>query len=174
MFEVRAAGALLAAVSAARMGIALGSELRRRVLLLQDFYKGILMVHQEMDYMKTPLEEALQRAGTVLGDPLSSFFRETGVRLEKLPGTPFFSVWEEMEDWYLSECELKEEDRALIMQWGMQLGNLEPGGNGGVLKVYRDRLEKAIAEAEEEHRSKARLYERLGVLGGIFLVILFL
>ena len=74
----------------ALMGFALGNDLKRRAALLRELYKGVVMMHQEVDYLKVPLEEAMQHAGTILTEPLSSFFQETGSRLERLPGTPFF------------------------------------------------------------------------------------
>ena len=152
MFEIRAAGALLAAVFSALMGFALGNDLKRRAALLRELYKGVVMMHQEVDYLKVPLEEAMQHAGTILTEPLSSFFQETGSRLERLPGTPFFSVWEESAGLWLKDSGLMQE-------------------RGGFLTVYERRLEELIQKAEKEYQNKAQLYGRLGVLGGIFLVI---
>lgn len=173
MTEIKLAGAVLAVVSAALLGFALGNDLKRRIGFLQELQKGLLMLHQEMEYRKTPLEEALQYAGNSLTEPLSSFFRETGIRLEKLPGAPFFSVWEEMADWYLSEAGQKKEDMELIRQLGRQLNGLEAEGNSSLLTIYEQRLQGMIASAKEEYAGKAQLYQRLGILGGIFLVLLF-
>lgn len=174
MIEVKLAGAVLAAVSAALLGFTLGNDLRRRTEFLQEFHKGLLILHQEMEYRKTPLEEALQYAGNSLKEPLSSFLRETGIRLEKLPGAPFFSVWEEMADWYLSESLQKKEDFEFIRQLGRQLDGLEAEGNSRMLNIYEQRLQGMIASAKKEYEGKAQLYQRLGILGGIFLILLFL
>ncbi|MDO5346186.1 MAG: stage III sporulation protein AB [Lachnospiraceae bacterium] len=173
MIEIKLAGAVLAAVSAALLGFTLGNDLKQRIEFLQNLQKGLIVLHQEMEYRKAPLEEALQYAGNSLTEPLSSFFRETGIRLEKLPGAPFFSVWEEMADWYLSEAGQKKEDLELIRQLGMQLSGLETEGNSGLLKIYEQRLQGMIVSAKEEYAGKAQLYQRLGILGGIFLVLLF-
>ncbi len=172
MFELKVAGAVLAVAFSVMMGAAAGRELGERKTLLKDFYKGLLMLHQEIDYMKTPLEEAMQKTGTVLGEPFSCFFWETGVQLEKLPGTPFFSVWQEMADWYLGSVSLLKEDRELILQVGRQIGMLEAGEDCGFLKVYEQRTKQLLDEAEQEYGQKAKLYWRLGILGGIFLVVL--
>lgn len=171
MFEIRAAGALLAAVFSALMGFALGNDLKRRAALLRELYKGVVMMHQEVDYLKVPLEEAMQHAGTILTEPLSSFFQETGSRLERLPGTPFFSVWEESAGLWLKDSGLMQEDRELLLQLGRQLASPETLERGVFLTVYERRLEELIQKAEKEYQNKAQLYGRLGVLGGIFLVI---
>lgn len=172
MDEMKMAGAVAAAVCAAMLGFALGNDLKRRGKLLQELYKGIVMIHQEMDYMKAPLEEAMRHAQTILEEPLSSFFRETGTRLERLPGTPFFSVWEEMTQRYLEDSGLAKEDLELVAALGRQLGGTEALGAGNFLAVYEQRVSALAGKAEEEYVNKAQLYGRLGVLGGAFLVIL--
>ena len=60
----------------------------------------------------------------------------------------------------------------LIAQTGIQLEHLDAGENSKVLAVFEKRLEALIQEAKAEYQSKAQLYRRLGVMGGIFLVII--
>ena len=64
-----------------------------------------------------------------------------------------------------------QEDRELLLQLGRQLASPETLERGGFLTVYERRLEELIQKAEKEYQNKAQLYGRLGVLGGIFLVI---
>ena len=90
MFEIRAAGALLAAVFSALMGFALGNDFKKAGRAAAGAVQGSGDDAQEVDYLKVPLEEAMQHAGTILTEPLSSFFQETGSRLERLPGLLFF------------------------------------------------------------------------------------
>ena len=58
------------------------------------------------------------------------------------------------------------------MQVGRQIGMLEAGEDCGFLKVYEQRTKQLLDEAEQEYGQKAKLYWRLGILGGIFLVVL--
>ena len=58
MIEVKLAGAVLAAVSAALLGFTRGNDLRRRTAFLQEFHKGLLILHQEMAYRKPQSERA--------------------------------------------------------------------------------------------------------------------
>lgn len=167
-------GALLVAVSGALLGIVCQNELYQRILLLQDFQRGLLFLHQEIVYLKLPLEEAALRAGRSLRNPLNSFFQEIGAALEKLTGTSFLAVWEEMGERYLTGTALKKEDLELIRQLGIQLEQLEPGGSSSFFTMFEQRFEMAWTEARDEYKEKAQLYKRLGMMGGIFLVILLL
>ena len=173
MFELKAAGSLLVFVFTGMMGMAVRNDMRQRILLLQDLHKGILLIHQEIDYLKAPLEEAIQHEGASLREPLSSFFRAMGKRLEALPGASFSVIWEEEMERHLKGSLLKRADMDLIRQLGKQLEDLELGGRNGMLTVFEQRLEALLQEAGEEYKSKAQLYCRLGLMGGIFLVILF-
>ena len=173
MVELKVLGAVLVAVFASLMGVAAGNDMRRRVVLLQSFYRGILMIHQEIEYLKTPLEEAARQVGSVLEEPWASFFEMVGKQLEELPGTPFHQVWEEKGKEYLEGLPMHQEDFDLITQTGIQLGHLDAGENSTMLTVFEKPLEALIEEAKAEYQSKAQLYRRLGVMGGIFLVIIF-
>ena len=174
MAAFKIAGVILVAVSGALLGMVFQRELHQRILLLQDFQQGLLFLHQEITYLKVPLGEAALNAGQPLLEPLASFFRETGKKLEKLPGSSFLEVWTEMEERYLEDIALKQEDLELIRQLGVQLERMEPGGGSSFLEMFEQRVEAALAEAREEYRGKAQLYRRLGMMGGIFLVILLL
>ena len=130
------------------------------------------MIHQEIEYLKTPLEEAARQVGSVLEEPWASFFEMVGKQLEELPGTPFHQVWEEKGKEYLEGLPMHQEDFDLITQTGIQLGHLDAGENSTMLTVFEKPLEALIEEAKAEYQSKAQLYRRLGVMGGIFLVII--
>lgn len=156
------------------MGIAYQNDMRQRIILLQDFYRGILLLHQEITFLKIPLEEAACHAGRGLGTPMKEFFCETGEKLSELIEASFGNVWEEKMQTYLKDTGLKKEDLDLIFQVGQQLGHMETGESDNLFKVYGQRLEQALTEAREEYKEKAQLYKRLGIVGGIFLVILLL
>lgn len=174
MFELKVAGSVLVAVFAGLLGLALQNDMKQRILLLQDFYKGIRMIHQEIDYLKAPLGEALQHAGREAYEPLDAFFKEVGESLERLTGASFLDIWETGVWNYLENTPLKPEDLEVICQLGSQLSGLNPGGSKGMLTVLEQRMEALTEEARAEYGSKAQLYGRLGVIGGIFLVILLL
>ena len=173
MDVLRILGAVLVAVSGMLLGMAFQNEMRQRMWILQDLQRGILRLRQEIEYLKVPLEEASLHTGESLQEPMASFFTETGKKLGKLPGASFAAVWQEMEEQYLEDAPLKQEDCELIRQLGTALEQMEPGG-GRVLLLFEQRAEAALEQACREYREKAQLYRRLGMMGGIFLVILFL
>lgn len=156
------------------MGIAFQNDMKDRIWMLQEFSRGILLLKQEITYLKFPLAEAVRHAGQRMERPVKDFFFEMGNRLEELEEASFAVVWEDMIKKCLFGTALKKEDLELICQLGQQLGQMECGEAEKVFMVYEQRLELALAGARETYKEKAQLYRRLGIMGGIFLVILLL
>lgn len=174
MWIVRLTGIGMVAVFCSLFGFFLQNEMKQRVQLLQELYRSVFMLRQEITYLKAPLEEAAIHIGGTLEDPLASFFQEVGRKLELLPGASFFCVWKEMQKNYLTDSGFKKEDLELLEQFGRYLGSLESGGTEGLLTVYEQRMERAWNEAQKEYQEKAQLYQKLGIMGGIFLILLLL
>lgn len=167
-------GAALIVLFCAWMGMSFQNDLRQRVMLLQDFYRGIALLHQEVTFLKFPLEEAVCHAGKGLHFPMKAFFCKTGERLGELTENSFANVWEEMEKQYLQTAPLRKEDLDLILEMGQQFGRMETAETENLFKVYEQRVELALSDAREDYKEKSQLYKRLGIVGGIFLVILLL
>lgn len=157
-----------------RMGSAFQNEMHQRIWLLQEFHKGFLLLHQEVSYLKIPLEEATGHAGTGVKKNIMDFFCAVSKRLGELQEASFEMVWEEMVQHYLEDTAMKRTDLELIMQMGQNLGNSVMGEEDRIFRVCEQRLEQVIKEAQEDYKEKAELYKRLGIMGGIFLVILLL
>ncbi|MDD2960201.1 MAG: stage III sporulation protein AB [Lachnospiraceae bacterium] len=172
MFELKAAGAVLVLLFGGLMGMSLSDDMKMRISLLREFQKGFLFLHQEMNYLKEPLGEAARHAGVTLAEPFAGFFESMGKDLEELPGVSFFYVWEEKCHQYLDHTALTEGDIDLILQLGRQLNGLDAGDGSRIMAVFEQRLEEAVKEAKETYGSKAQLYRRLGIMGGIFVIIL--
>ena len=54
------------------------------------------------------------------------------------------------------------------------LGYLDTEMQLSAIRLYLEHLEQSLAEAQEQMGSRQRLYQSLGIAGGVFLVILLL
>ena len=77
---------------------------------------------------------------------------------------------------YLLSCliksQLKSKDREELKAIGMQMGYLDEQMQLGTIDLYLEQLSFVIEKAREELVMKKRLCNCLGVMGGIFLVII--
>lgn len=174
MVELKVIGAILVIVSSGWLGFALRAELRQRIVFLQEFYRGLITLRQEIEYRKATMSEAARRVGQSQKEPWSSFYCMLAQRLEELPDLSFFEVWEEKRGEYLKGGSVRMEDQELISQLGRSLEQLNAGEGTRVLVVFEQNVQALAEAAKEEYRSKAQLYCRLGVMGGVFVVLLFI
>lgn len=69
-------------------------------------------------------------------------------------------------------CRYPEEEQAVLLQIGEILGSTDVEGQCSTLLLCRDHLESLLKQAEEKQHSHSTLYRSMGVLSGLFLVIL--
>ena len=60
------------------------------------------------------------------------------------------------------------------MTLGEVLGYLDTEMQLSAIGLYQEQLEQGIAEAQEQMEGRQKLYQSLGIAGGVFLVILLL
>lgn len=68
--------------------------------------------------------------------------------------------------------DLTEGERAVLRTVGEILGSTALDGQLAVLELCAERLREMHSEHEQEFRQRGKLYQSLGIFGGIFLVII--
>ena len=139
----------------------------------------IYFLKGEILYGHTALNEALDRVGQrclqAEGErglrKLPLFFLSVAGRIDRQEGEAFCQIWrEEMEALKISP--LTEEDKKALKNLGDHLGYLDLTMQERNLLLYLEQLEGNIREADAGIGTRQKLYQTLGVAGGIFLVIL--
>ena len=148
-------GACLILCSAAGIGASFSGDLKRRVRELRILKQLVYMLQGEIRYARLPLPEAFCHVSVRLPVPFGTFLSETADELKKADGRTLGEVWKMEEAKHLKGLHLVRAD----------LEQLESLG---------EELENSIAEAKEHMGSRQKLYQSLGIAGGVFLVILLL
>lgn len=81
-------------------------------------------------------------------------------------------MWTESIDRCLIKSQLKNKDKEELKAIGMQMGYLDEQMQLGTIDLYLEQLSFVIQKTREELVMKKRLCNCLGVMGGIFLVII--
>ncbi len=154
------------------IGAAAARELKRRIRILWELEEGMRLLQGEIRYAKATLPEAFAHVG-MRADPLCrSFFREMGDRTAQLA---YRSVREAMQNCAaetLKNLCLKREDLERLYRLGEQLGYLDQEMQIKGIEGYLEQQKSVRKEAEKEYREKEKVYHCLGIMGGLFLVIL--
>lgn len=73
---------------------------------------------------------------------------------------------------YLKNQGIKRRDLERLYRVGEQLGYLDQEMQIKGIEFYIEQQKAACKDAEKEYREKERVYHCLGIMGGLFLVIL--
>jgi len=169
---LKAIGAVMIMASATGIGLSFSADLKKHCMELRILKQLIYMLRGEIKYTKTPLPEAFLHMAVRLPEPFAGFLRETAEEMGGMDGRGFGELWREQIRKCLSATHLKREEKEQLGDLGDVLGYLDLEMQLSSIELYLERLEICIRDAQEAIATKQKVYQSLGVAGGIFLVIL--
>ena len=160
-------GAVLLAAGGAWFGFQAAAGLRQRVWALRDLAAGLALLERELELNAPPLPELMARLAESAPGAARTLFRRCISEEER----PFAQTWSRAVE---AQPALHQEDRQMLAPLGQSLGRYDIPAQVQAVSAVRRTLEEAIAQAEHCRDRQGRVYQVLGLSGGIFLVILLL
>lgn len=102
------------------------------------------------------------------------FLNELAREMMEFPSKTFAELFSQKVDQYLKESSLNQKDLEMLCHMGASLGYLDRDMQLRTLKLYETELQQEVLAAYETMPGRQKLYQTLGIMGGMFLVILFL
>lgn len=164
-------GSMLVIVASSAIGYLQGMSYQKYAKELQILHQMFRMLKSEIQYANTPLREAFFHIGSKTEGIYGRWLIEVSRCLEERSGTTFFSLWKDSIDSYLPESILKEQDIQNLKSLGSNMGCMDKTLQLGVVDLYLSELEVKIQEVREQITEKRKLCNCLGIMSGIFLVI---
>ena len=160
MYKLPAMAAVI--IAASLMGIVMSGELKKRIDTLKEIVQSALYIKTDLEYRAPNLEECFTRRGCMFNSA-GKFMSQSGM-------TPFEAVKRACED----ERYLTKEDKDTILIFAENLNCEEISGQVANIKWLVENLRKNIRNAEDEYRSKGKLYQLGGMFAGVGIVIILL
>lgn len=160
--------------SGAGAGYLMARPFENRIVHLQDLVTSLQILEAEMKYRKDPLPILLKRIGGLNIGRAGTFFLQVCVGLSGDYTYDFYGSWVWAIEEIYGESSLTEKDRELLSEVGIELGKTDISSQQSIFIRVFSRLEQQIAEAEEERKTKGKMYKALGVAIGILIVIVLL
>lgn len=167
-------GLLCIAAGGAGAGLAMSRQVDIRYRELKNLQRMTALLAGEISYGNTPLPEALHKIGGRLEGPLSGFLHRLSHTLLESPHEPLSSLFAYEVHNSLKQSHLKEKDKEELAALGSFLGYLDKDMQLKALEMYQMELEREIEDTCQTMSGKKKLYCSVGIMGGLFLVILFL
>lgn len=160
-------------ISGTGLGFAAGSELAGRKKTLEMILRMIILLRGEIRYGNKSLYDAFTGASGKLAGKYREFFILTAQEMRQKTGTSFGKIFRDCAEKCLNLDCLSEEERNRFYSLGDKLGYLGLDMQLKQLDQMEKETEYAIRELEKDFREKKKLYRSLGILGGIFVAVLF-
>lgn len=166
------AGICLILCSSTAIGFLLSNNLKERIEELELIKKLLLMLRGEIKYSHATLSEAFQAIGKRLKAPYGSMLLQVSEQMDSMEGQTLTQIWEKNLVGALTESCLRKEDREKLLALGGQLGYLDMEMQINTIELYLEQIQEEIKGARENLKKNGKLYQTMGVMAGIFLVIL--
>lgn len=165
-------GLIFMIAGGAGVGYSMSVQVGRRYRQLKELQRLAALLMGEISYGNTPLPEGLRRISDRLEEPFCSFVLAVSNQLQSSFGVSLADVFQDCVFEYLGQSCLKEADLEGLCRMGSCLGYLDKEMQMRTLRLYEAELVQEIADTYESMPEKKKLYQTLGIMGGLFLVIL--
>lgn len=168
----RFVGSLLIIFATTGVGILYGCELQRYLEKLLYIRHIVYMLKGEIEYSNAPLGEVFGRVSVRVKEPFRTWLHVMEKQVENREEDEFAKIWNRSIDRYLKDLHLKSAHSIQLKELGTFLGQLDGDTSSRTMQLYLNRLELEIEKVREGMAAKKRIGNCLGVMGGIFLVVI--
>lgn len=172
MIVFKVIGCICVLVSCTLYGRNVASRYHQYVQALRQIYLILFLLKGEIAYTRAPLAETIRQVNEQLQEPYNSWLTHLIQELNHRSANNFDSLWKETIESDLIGLNLKTEHKNLLFRYGQHLGTLDYDTEIKNLQLILERWNQEICAEEEGLKSKQKLCHYLGVLIGLFLVIL--
>lgn len=168
----RVIGGILILVATSGAGYVYCMDVKSYLAKMQYLRYIFSLIKGEIAYTHAPLPEVFAEVARRVRKPYRTWLSETARAVEMREETGFARAWSRCVDKYLKPIGLKQEHSILIKEPGTFLGSLERDTLDHTLQMYLNRMDLEIEKLREGLAAKTRIGGCLGVMSGIFLIVL--
>ena len=174
MAVIKIIGMILTLGASTALGLYLASLGTFRQQDLLEFKKALLILKSEIEYIATPLPEAMINIAARTTQPISKLFTHFAQDLKQNEdGETVYRLWLSAIELHKKDAFLKEEDWEVIGNFGKTLGYLDKQMQVDSINFTIDYIDTHASDLQESNGKNQRMYQSLGVIGGILLLVIF-
>ncbi|MHA6251000.1 stage III sporulation protein SpoIIIAB [Oceanobacillus sp. CAU 1775] len=164
-------GALILITATTCIGLYLSNRLEKRPKHIRDFENALQILEAEITYSQASLQDAFHTLATQLPEPLKQFFSH--LHQDMLSGkTDFVTLWDRAVENLANQASYKKNEVEIIKQFGNSLGQHDYTQQQKQIRLTLTHLDRELEVAREEQHKYSKLSKTLGVLSGVFIVLL--
>ncbi|MDN5326855.1 MAG: stage sporulation protein [Moorella sp. (in: firmicutes)] len=169
---IKLLGGVLIITTSGYLGLMVARGYRARIEQLRHLNTGLKMLETEIKYTATPLPLALIRVGNQLPGVIAHFFHTVAGVLKADAAAGALAAWERGLEELRARGALEAEDLEILRALGPMLGRSGVSDQVKNLEMTRQLLGQQQLAALESNNRQGRMWQTLGFLLGITLVLL--
>lgn len=150
------------------LGFEKSRELQMHLKELEELKRLFMIIHSELKVTKATMSEIFLKVSKKTETPYKEWLKELANKLEECSAGTFVELWKSSIQIYLGETTLRKDEIYELEQVGLGIQYFE------TLEFYLNQLDFSIQNTREELKTKKKLYQSMGIMCGIFLVIVLL
>lgn len=172
MLTLKLMGSFFVILSCACYSQLLNQQFQHQLDHLRLLYQVLYTIKGEITYTHAPLDEIFTHLEFHYTDLIQDWSRSVAAQIEEKTQHNFYTIWEQSITHYFAAYRLKAVHNKLLLEFGFQLDKADCDTKLGSLELILERFQEEIAHEESTLANKKRLCNYLGIMTGIFLVIL--
>lgn len=164
-------GALLLIGTTTWLGFEWSNRLTNRPKHIRQLKNALQILEAEIVYSQLPLRDAFKNIAKQLPSPTNLFFRNMGKSLED-QNIDFSSSWEKNVDAFMRQSSLQANEKEILLQFGRTIGQHDFYQQQKHIQLTLSHLERELEDAREEQQKYSKMAKSLGILAGLFIVLL--
>ena len=154
------------------LGFYYSSRVRRRLTQMRTVRQILYMLKGEISYSASTLPESLETISGKTDRPFRGFLERVAQRLGNLEGQTMEQIWRQELQTFRRETSMKPQDLEEWESLGARLGYLDRSMQLKLIDLFLLQWEEKIRYLEKASRSICRLYQYMGILGGLLLTVM--
>lgn len=166
-------GALLFICTTSWIGFDMSTQLTKRTKQIRQMIQSLQLLEAEMGYSQMKLQQTFAILSKKTSYPIASFYDRLAYALtDAIPD--FLSVWDQEVDHLQTISALKQNELDILKQFGRNLGQHTFIEQQKHIVLAIHHLQTELEEANEQRQKYEKVTKSLGVLIGLFIVLLLL
>jgi len=164
-------GALLLVSATSWVGFDMSNRLGDRAKQIRQIILSLQMLEAEMTYSQATLQQIFESISKKTAYPIDTFYGQLSNRLTMVV-TDFLAIWDEELDHLMEISSLKNNEYEIIKQFGRNLGKHTFIEQQKHIALTIHHLESELNEAIEQRGKYEKMMRSLGILFGLFIVLI--
>lgn len=169
---IREAALLCIVCSSAGIGFLRAQKCSVRIRDLKEIERMLLFLQGELRYGNLPLPELFCKTARRLQKPFSVFLEKAAADMKKRDGQSLREIFSEQMAGTLGQTGLLAEDFRELEELGASFGQTDRETQLKTLEFYNLEISRKLDFLKAELPGRRKLCRSLGIMGGLFLVIL--